>query len=592
MSAHPHPWTLVAPWYRWDRPGVPSSGRDTAPVFQKFAADDFVNAFLKDPQHSLAFDSATDEVHEVDFFPATAPSAAALAGKISSLFPLNKAGALSPTRTRLRSTGLRKIYLDTHSRHYLVVCELHCDVAGFPAPKPKEVCQAGFVVRRRHLSYPEGARREAAAIVKNLVAVEAELAARANGRATGHSKPKALISHLRTLFGTGGVPVETTVLEQRRVELRRVLDAWKHSNDVHWIHEGWQASAEERIGAWEVVEDTPQELQEAWFPMWPLIPDPSLPQHDAAGRTLFFGVLPTASFDTDAAGRARFDASTTYEVRCFVRRHDPRCPRDDAPDCHGELVWSPPTERYRLAAQFDLQGSANRPVTIQMPDLAELAAQAVGTRLGKFSPVKIIQPQSLMPKVSGGVVAGGQMSGSSICFVSIPLITIVALFVFHIFLPIVVFIFGLWFLLAFKFCIPPKVGFDVNLEAKLDAALQKPSLDADFSLSATLPDGSVVGVNAATLNADLQAGVGAGIEAAHGMKPGKGAQQLGRFPDQRDANGVLRRDGMSNGPLADLAAVMREVDALPNDVASDPPVRGDLSADLVYERRRVPEAVA
>ena len=132
----------------------------------------------------------------------------------------------------------------------------------------------------------------------------------------------------------------------------------------------------------------------------------------------------------------------------------------------------------------------------------------------------------------------------------------------------------------------------MNLEAKLDASLQVPSLDADFSVSARLPDGSVMGVNAATLNAALQAGVGAGIEAAHGMKPGKGAQQLGRFPDQRDADGVLHRDGMSNRPLADLAAVMRDVDGLPKDVASDPPVRGDLTADLVYERRRVPEQVA
>lgn len=47
------------------------------------------------------------------------------------------------------------------------------------------------------------------------------------------------------------------------------------------------------------------------------------------------------------------------------------------------------------------------------------------------------------------------MGGPAICFFSIPLITIIASFVLNLFLPIVVLLFNLWFLLALRFCIPP-----------------------------------------------------------------------------------------------------------------------------------------
>jgi len=572
-----HPWALVAPWYRWPQAGVPGSGRGTAPVFQKFAADRYVNEFIRDPQRSLVFDPAVDEVHSVDYTPAPPLASGALAGKISSLFPLNAAGDIAPSRTRLRSTGMRKIYLDAHSRHYLVVCELHCDVAGFPSPSAREVCQAGLVVRRRHLSYPAEAKSQAATLVKDLVAVEAEIAARRMGR-TGAN---GLVARLRQLFGVGAPALET--LQVKQFELRGQLDAWKKASGAHWVVEGWVPGAEERTGAWQVVEDEPQALQEHWFPMWPLFADPTRPQHDAHGATIFFGVLPTSSFDTDSAGRARFDDRTTYEIRCFVRRHDPRCPRGEAPDCHGEVVWSRPTERYRLAPPFDLLGTSNRPVTIQMPNLAELAAQAVAKPLGKYSPVKIVQPQTLAPAVDGMTVSGGAMSGASICFISIPLVTIVALFVFNIFLPIVVFLFGLWFLLAFKFCIPPKVAFDAGLEAKLDAA--PPDIDADFSVDVEIGGGVQV-VTETSLNVDLQAGLGAGYEAAYGFEAGSAQSKLGLFPDQRDADGNLIRGGMANTPLRDLAGVARDIDDLPSDVANDPPVRGDIHAGLEYEPRR------
>jgi hypothetical protein len=547
---------------------VPSSGRGSAPVFQKFASDRYVNEFIADPQHSLRFEPLVDEVQEVQFTAAPPPLAAALAGKISSLFPSDANGNPTPSLTSLHPTGMRKIYLDTHSRHYLVVCELHCDLAGFPSPDGREVCQAGLVVRRRWLSYPESAKVEARAIVKDLVAVDAAIAEQ-QGTGCGSGAQKTLITRLRALFRVSKPSLAQ--LTAKRAELHTQLQAWRSASGAHWVREGWIPGERERIGSWQVVEDEPQDLVEHVVPMWPLFADPAKPGHDATGRTIFYGVLPTASLDTDTYGKARFDDRTTYEVRCFVRRHDPRCPRGEAPDCHGEVVWSKATERYRLAPQFDLQGTSNRPVTIQMPNLAELAAQAVQKPIGKFSPVKVIQPQALAPQVSEGVCTGGSMGGQSICFISIPLITIVALFVFNIFLPIVVFIFGLWFLLAFKLCIPPQISLDLGLELKLDAA--PPQLDADFSVNVEI-DGSFELVTEASLNADLKANLATGFSAAYGF-------------DSNEATDGL--DTFSNAPLADLADLALDIEDLPDDVAADPPVRGDLSVDLQFEPRRTPE---
>ena len=572
MSAHP--WVLVAPWYRWPRAGVASSGRTTAPAFQKFASDRWIADFIADPQHSLKFLPGVDEVSEVKLVEAPAPVATDLIGKIPALFPKNAAGDDKPSVASLHPTGMRKIYLDTHSRHYLVVCELHCDLAGFPSPQAREVCQAGLVVRRRWLSYPQAAKPQARAIVKSLVAVEAAIADQ-TGQGCSCGNRRTLTARLRALFRLSKPSLPE--LTHKRAELYGQLEAWRSASGAQWVREGWVPGAQERIGSWRVVEEEPQDLVEHWLRMWPLFPDPANPGHDATGRTIYYGVLPTASFDTDTFGKARFDAETTYEIRCFVRRHDPRCPRGEAPDCHGELIWSRATERYRLAPQFDLQGTSNRPTTIQMPNLAELAAQATQKPLGKFSPVKVIQPQALAPDVVDGVCTSGRMGGQSICFISIPLITIVALFVFNIFLPIVVFVFGLWFLLAFKLCIPPQLSLDAGLELKLDVLDDQLGIvaDAGISLDAQFP--ASFGFDAGDLNDGLADAAAGAFSVSYGMDRGKAETELKR---------------RSNVPLADLVGVVEGIDDLPSDVAADPPVRGDLSADLQYEPRRTPEGAA
>jgi hypothetical protein len=575
-----HPWLLLGPWYRWTQAGVPSAGRASAPALQKFASDDFIAEFLKDPQRSLKFDPDVDQVYAVHF-EAAALSGGPLAGKFATLYPYDADGNEKPSRTKLVPTGVRKLFLATHSRHYLVVCELHCDMAGLPTVARDEVCQAGFVVRRKYLSYPESARPFAAKLLRQIVAVQSKLSELDE---TAPLRPRASrrrAEKMQKMKANGTFLPARQALVDELNEARQALDKWKSANGVISVQQGWIPGEHERIGQWQIVEDEPEEVTEAWFPLYPLVADPTLPEHDAKGRTLYFGVVPTSSFDTDVNGKARFDDQSIYEIRCFVRRHDPHCPRKlEAPDCHGEIVWSRPTERYQLAAQFDLEGTSNRPITIQMPNLAELAAQAVKRPFGKFSPVKFVQPQSLQPRTDGMALSGKSMGGFQICFFSIPLITIVALFVLNIFLPIVVFLFGLWFLLAFKFCIPPSISINAGLNAELDAiGSAGVNVDADFSVNVDFDgDGIAESVRGtAQVNADFKAGVGLDIETANGLPANTVGAELGTF---------------ANSPLVDLHSNNDAVAKMPADAKSDPPVGVDYTASLEYEERRTLESAA
>jgi hypothetical protein len=125
----------VAPWYRWSHPGVPASGRGSRPVLQKYDGATLVAEFMQEPQRSLKFTSE-DLVHEVRALDPLDPPT--YLGKLRRLSALGYV----PTTTR-------KLFLDTHKRFYLIVCELHCDMQGFPSVKRDEVCEAGFVIRRR-----------------------------------------------------------------------------------------------------------------------------------------------------------------------------------------------------------------------------------------------------------------------------------------------------------------------------------------------------------------------------------------------------------------------------------------------------------
>jgi len=503
-----HPWMLVAPWYRWQRQLAEESltPRRTRPVFQKFDRSDFAKEFTRDPQRSLRFLGQVDRVYNVHSSPATK-----LGGKFARLYaPKPREPGKPKSDERLISslvpTGLRKLYLDIHKRYYLVVCELHCDAPGFPAVTPDQACQGGLVVRRRSFAFPANAKREATELLRKIVGLQVDVAhldesAPAKGAAL--LKRAKAIEKLRAEGAYGAALAQArTKLAEARAELRK----WKDEKGVAAVLEGWVHGPFANIGAWQIVDETPQALVESSFPLYPLFPDPNIADHSARGKTIYFGVVPTSSLDTDANGNARFDDDSLYEIRCFVRRHDPHCPRRDrAPDCHGELVWSAPSESYKLAAPGDLLGSAQRPITIQVPDLNELAAQAGALPIDTLAPVKVVQPQGLNFSIDDGKPSGGSVGSKQVCFFALPLITIVAVFLFKLFLPILVFLFGLFFLLRLKLCIPPSLEIAAGLDAELKALPPSLDVDADFSVDI----GGGVFLTDEQLHADLKQSVAA-----------------------------------------------------------------------------------
>ncbi|WP_137940367.1 hypothetical protein [Chitinivorax sp. B] len=587
MTTITHPWAITAPWYRWPLAGVPRSGRGTAPVIQKFASDDFINEFIKDLQHSVRYNE-DDQVFAVNL---AAANPGQFVGKLAALFPMKSDGkpwqkgepVTDLRRSQLVGTGIRKLFLPAHGRHYLVVCELHCDVPGFPAVPDNEVCQAGFVVRRKRLDYPEESRPQAVALLRELVAAQGKLGELEQTVPVRPAAARKRAEKVARMKQAGQFEAAWQTAKALVAAKRQALDAWRQANGVRVFEEGWVPSAHPGVGSWQEVEDAPTTLQEAWFPLYRMFPDPANPAHDAKGRALFFGVVPTSAFDTTNSGEARFDDRSTYEIRSFFRRHACCCPRQglnvNAPDCEGELVWSAPTEQYRLASQFDLQGTANRPVTVQMPNLAELAAQVLARPVGKFSPVKFVQPQSLQPKISGTSLSGGSMGGDAFCFFAIPLITLVALFVLNLFLPIVVFIFNLWFLLALKFCILPSFKLDPILQAELAAIPPGVNVDA-AGFQFEFQGGIKTAVGLHSDLTDKLSHMMAQVSGEPLLLPG-GAPNPAHHPRAAAIRPTL--DQYSAAPLTDLASVMTEQAAK----TADDGAQLDLTGNLQYEPRRI-----
>jgi hypothetical protein len=454
-----NPWLLVGPWYSWPKPGVPATGRTSAPFIQKYETADFVNEFLKNPRHSLTFIDTEDQVFQVT-------------PRFPPILPLNgKKRSLSDNV--MQGTGTRKLFLDTHKRFYLVVCELHCDTAGFPTVDRNDVCETGFVIRRRYVQIPKNAE-----------------------------KP------LRSAIRQGGTAHQIQVLATNL--------------GVDSELQGWIPSRYDRVGSWQKVEETPAvNNTETVHPLYPLIPDPALADHAGKGRNIYFGVIPTGGADSDELGNARFDDRNLYEIRCFVRRHKFPCPKKKTRnDCNGPLVWSLRTEPYQLASHFDLVGTSNRPVSIQMPDLPALQAQvAADPAIGRKAPMKMISPKASNLETQGTIAAGLSPApgspGAAICSFSIPLVTIVATFVFKLFLPIVVLIFQLWWMLALKFCIPPSFALSADVAAKLSANADADA-DANFATAVKADIGNPANLGpeaAARLDAVYSPGVQAGLAA-------------------------------------------------------------------------------
>jgi hypothetical protein len=220
---------------------------------------------------------------------------------------------------------------------------------------------------------------------------------------------------------------------------------------------------------------------------------------------MWFGVVPTFSADLDQSGYAKVDNESAYEIRCYVRRHIARCPKTlDRGDCRGEIVWSEATESFKLASFFDLDGNGHKPINIQLPDLETLKLQATRGPVGKGLNVRMVSPpNSALNFISKGMDMpdkGG--TGNQICFNCVFLITIVATFLLQLFLPIVVFLFGLWFMLRLKLCIPPSFSFDAQLAADLKA--YGPSFEAEINAEININFSVTIGGTVYTDIADLK----------------------------------------------------------------------------------------
>jgi hypothetical protein len=478
-----HDWLLVAPWYRWPRQAaeLKRAPRQTRPVLQKYEDSKLVDAFIADPQHSLKWND-DDWVYEVAALAArTVGGSGPLKDKIS-----DQAVKHGKRYERYLSTKtpVRKLFLDSHRRFYLVVCELHCDVAGFPAAKIGEVCQQGFVIRRRYTSYPKAAEPEAAAILENLSALQLRLA-----KLEGSPAAKRATRRWEALVPQPENGARQTQVRDLRLEIarrRKDLRRWAAENGVMPAQLGWVESDRRNVGSWQVTEDEPQTLLEGGYPLYPLHPpDPNDPEHSGQGSSIYFGVVPTGSIDHDPAGNPRYDDRRLYEIRCFVRRHKPTCPRTLQPnDCNGELFWSRSTEVFRLAAPFDPVGTAHRPINITLPDFPALAAAAASRPPGALSPVAMAQPDRSSINISNSDPVEGSVGGGQVCFLAIPLLTIVAWFVINIFLPVLMLVMGLWFLLRLKLCIPPSVQVQAGLDTTLDAELGQ--IDVDLGAAAAV----------------------------------------------------------------------------------------------------------
>jgi hypothetical protein len=498
-----HPWRLVAPWYRWDRfAGV--HPRDTPPVLQKYETPGLVAEMLANPQRSLRF---TDEdlVYETVFGPPR----------------VGRATSLSRASIAVSDPPRRKLFLASHKRFYLVVCELHCDGPGFPDATRDATCQAGMVVRRRRLVVPDAAAGDVTRHARRISRRAAQVAV----------LERRAVSPRLTVQGRGAHPAAARAAYGRSLHERRTRAVAALEDDqralataaigagARWALEGWVASELQGVGEWAELDDArPQALDEAVLPLYPLIADPRADGHAATGRAIWFGLLPTGSADVDVDGAARFDDATRYEVSCFVRRHDEGCPRASdgrrRADCRGELVWSVPTEGYQLASHFDLVGTSNRPVTIQLPDIRALGAQAASIPFGEGAALRLRSPEgsSMQFGVKDLRPVGASLGGAEVSALSIPLVTIVATFLLKLFLPIVVMAFGLWSLLRLRCSWPPAMPTSAQVEAAFARLADTVAVDADAALRAGL-------------RAELDERAGGGLAGALGA----GAQMTASF---------------------------------------------------------------
>jgi hypothetical protein len=505
VAAAPHDWILAGPWYRWPRPGLPADGRLSVPEIQKYAHPQYVKSFLAEPQKSLLFDPDRDFRSKPSLIGAEGgllsragqvlAAATGWAGQRVQARVLFRQDQLQ--HARLAPSGLLKLYQPVHERFYLVVAELHCDTGGFPAPARQSVCRAGFVLRRRSTVIDGQDARAMEALLTAVQDAQVQLAEVLGQGPLKEALRQRRAQKIAELKAAGTLSAEVGRRRAALAAAKAALAGWQTAQGVVTRRQRWvgldPTDPAAKVGAWRDIAAGEEDrlasggLAEHVIPMQRVHPQGA--GHDAEGRALYFGVIPTTSLQHDERGEPRLDDAAVYELRCFVRHRRADClrlPGDGA--CKGAVTWSGATRPFCIAPAMDLEGMANRPVTIRMPDLQSLQAQvATAADPGRFASMGFDQPQQLVPKDGAMPPSPTGPGGGAICFFPIPLVTIVALFLLNLFLPIILFIFNLWWMLALKFCIPPSIRVDAGLAAVLDAVPGSIDLSAEADVSVTLP---------------------------------------------------------------------------------------------------------
>lgn len=454
MTTARHGIALRSPWYIGERAGFDRfAPRAPAPAIQKYDRDDFADRIVEDPRASLQFDRD-------DRWSFTMPRASGQGGTLRERL----------TSRQVVHTPLRKLYQPSHQRFYAVTIELFCDVAGLPRLPRHDDSRVSFVVRRLRTRTKEGVEPGQ---VRQLAKAAAEHFIRYGYPAGGPAPEDDVASDV-----VGLLPLHPED-EPRRVAFEAENGPLLDKVGLSSVLEGWYVGSDGRgrwmrvPGADELPEDEPQpgeerppdrlteDEQEAELPMWRILASAQACER-AETRSIWFGVVPTYSGDLDRAGLPRFDERATYVLQCVARRPRPAPHQHCPPD----VAWSGHSRPYRLAAFFDPVGTAQRTVHVKLPDFRTLEAHAGrprptaggggGVRFerppgSQLPPSKLGEIPKVSPPGSGPKPTGAT---AEICSFSIELITIVAIFVLYLFLPIVVIAFQLWWLLLLKFCWP------------------------------------------------------------------------------------------------------------------------------------------
>ena len=439
---------LRAPWYQRERDGL--GLRDPAalrPTLQMYDDTDFVRRIVADPRDSLAF--GADDVWSYPV-PVT---------------PSGNGRARLAT-WQLVPTGLRKLYQPSHNRFYAVAVEVFCDQPGLPRAGSHGEIEVGFVVRR-------------------------QLTSVAGARGPSRRVARALMKEL--------AQQEKLTLDESVTGLRDVKDLWwadqarrrrfaqDHAEQLSQLQvdteeQGWFTGPDGTAG-WRPVDDVDADLQEETFPMWRL---PPRADDCAAARTrsTWFGLVPTYSSDHSVGEketRPKYDDRAIYEIRCFVRLK----PARGKEHCPPVIWWSEAaSEPFRIADPMDPEGTSKRLTSITLPDLRRLAARA-GRPMGPGGVAVTTPPRSQLVFNPFDPTKGAIGNGGSICTFALELFFLVAFFLFLMFLPIVVFLFQLWFLLALRFCIPPSLGLSITADFFAQGKLLT-DFEADVDVNADL----------------------------------------------------------------------------------------------------------